>query len=164
MKRKNIETINDLEQLKQFCFRIGEGRLEPREDGVHYILLYHPVVENEYLLVHSDGSGIYVREFTEGALTESFEDFPLVHSFFAFDSGYDIFPFVVDLHDEEVTYHYGFRSIFIEGPLSIALSREEIISVKLPMAQYKRFKSLFDETNPIPWIEECPELRHSGWK
>lgn len=144
------------EQLKQFCFRIGEGRLEPREDeihGIHYILLYHPIVENEYLLVHSDGSGIYVREFTEGALTESFEDFPLVHSFFAFDSGSDIFPFVVDLHDEEVTYHYTFRSIFAEGPASIALSRKTVISVKLPMAQYKRFKFLFDEVNPMPWKE-----------
>lgn len=129
------------EQLKQFCFRIGEGRVEPREDGVHYMLLYHPIMgEEEILLVHYDGtSSIYVREFPEGMSVERLEDLPLVHSFVDFDSGYGIFPFAVDLHEEEATYHYVFR--------------EETVSAKVPLAQYKRFKGLFDEINPMPWEE-----------
>ena len=79
------------EQLKQFCFRIGEGKIEPRKDEVHeihYILMHHPVKgEEEILLIHYDGrSSIYVRQFPEGMPTERLEDLPLVHSFVDFDS------------------------------------------------------------------------------
>ncbi len=130
------------EQLKQFCIRIGEGRIEAKVDEVHYILLYHPTKENELLLVHSDWPDrqIFIREFTEGLPTESFEDFPLVHTIYVRDL--NLFPFVVDIHspEEEVTYHYVMKM----GTASIN---------KIPLAQYNRLKLLFDERNPAPWKE-----------
>ena len=129
------------EMLKWFCFRIGEGRLEPREDdGIHYILLYHPVVDNEYLLVHYNKANqrIYVREFVE---EKSLDELPLVHSFNSFifgskEENYGIFPFAVDLHEDKATYHYRGEGI-----------------IKVPLAQYRRFNFLFDGRNPIPWTE-----------
>jgi len=136
------------ELLRWFCFKISEGRIEPREDGgVHYILLMHPIVENEFVLVHYEPSRhrVYVREFPEGAIMDVLEDLPLIHSFNSFiiepqEVDFGLFPFVVDLHEEEVTYHYSVKG----GGMT---------SIKIPMAQYKRFKAFFDELNPIPWAE-----------
>lgn len=129
------------EQLKQFCFRIGEGRIEPREDGVHYMLLYHPIRgEDGMLLVHYDGtSNIYVREFPEGMSVERLEDLPLVHSF----RGKPIFPSVVNLFKDRPQAYY--RYFGEDG--------EECHSSMVPLAQYERFKGLFDEINPMPWVE-----------
>lgn len=135
------------ELLRWFCFKIGEGRIEPREDRVHYIMLYHPTVENEYVLVHYEPiyHKIYIREFPEGFPMNTFEDLPLIHSFNSFkiepqDADFGIFPFVVDLHEEETTYYYSVKG----GGLT---------SIKIPRAQYNRFKAFFDEENPIPWTE-----------
>jgi len=131
------------EMLKQFCFTIGEGRMEPNKYEVHYTMLKHPTMENEWLLVHYDEacSSVFVREDREGVIiTGDFENFPLVHSFNSFLRGGAIFPFVVDLHDEEVTYHYIFRE-------------EGTTCIKIPLAQYTRLKLLFDGKNPAPWME-----------
>lgn len=130
------------EQLKQFCILIGEGRVEPKEDKVHYMLLCHPTIENELLLVHSDWPDrqIFIREFPEGFGAGSLEDYPLVHTIYV--RGMPIFPFVVDIHhhEKETTYHYT-QSM---GTASIN---------KIPLAQYNRLKLLFDDRNPTPWRE-----------
>ena len=133
------------ELLKQFCIKIGEGRLEHKQDQVHYTLLYHPnpTTEDELLLVHSDWPDrqIFIREFTEGLPTGSLEDFPLVHTLYV--RGTPMFPFVVDIHapEEEVTYYYSIHG----GVASIN---------KIPLAQYNRFKRMFNEGwNPAPWKE-----------
>lgn len=131
------------EQLKQFCIKIGEGRIEAKKDQVHYMLLYHPTKEDELLLVHSDmpNRWICIREFTEGLPTGSLEDFPLVHTIYV--RGMPIFPFVVDIHqhEEEVTYYYD------HGEGATASIN------KIPLDQYNRLKLLFDERNPAPWKE-----------
>ncbi len=107
------------------------------------MLLYHPTMEDELLLVHSDWPDrqIFIREFTEGLPTESLEDYPLVHTIYV--RGMPLFPFVVDIHapEKEATYHY-------------AMTYGGISSInKIPLAQYNRFKCLFDERNPAPWKE-----------
>jgi len=130
------------ELLKQFCVRIGEGRLEHKQDQVHYTLLCHPTMEDELLLVHSDRPDrqIFIREFPEGFVADSLEDYPLVHTIYV--RGMPLFPFVVDIHapEEEATYHY----VMHGGTASIN---------KIPLAQYKRLNLLFDGRNPAPWKE-----------
>lgn len=134
------------ELLKQFCIKIGEGRLEHKQDQVHYTLLCHPnpAMEDELLLVHSDWPDrqIFIREFPEGFVADSLEDYPLVCTLYV--RGTPMFPFVVDIHqhEEEVTYHYDHG-----GGTTASIN-------KIPLAQYNRFKRLFDEGwNPAPWKE-----------
>jgi len=130
------------ELLKQFCILIGEGRIEPKEDPVHHILLYHPI-KDELLLVHSDWPDrqIFIREFPEDFGAGSLEGFPLIHTLYVRGMP-PIFPFVVDIHspEEEATYHYAMNM----GTASVN---------KIPLAQYNRLKRLFDEKNPVPWTE-----------
>ena len=129
------------ETLKQFCFRIGEGRIEPQKMGEAYFMsLYHPTVSEAMLIVYYDvmAGMIYIRQ--ESSILD-LDKLPLVHSFPI--EGRPIFPFIVEYLDAKtLRYHY-------------CLSEEETcIFLDVPREQYLRFKLLFDETNPTPWDEK----------
>ena len=126
----------EFEYLKDFCFRIGEGRLEPQMEELHFFFLYHPTVEGAFLAVHWDAGDrhFYIREAIEGF---PIDEFPLVHSFPL--TGRSIFPDIVEIQDETALYSYA-----IGGGYAVEAH---------PRKQYLRLELLFDEKNPIPWEE-----------
>lgn len=136
------------EAFKQFCFRIGEGRVEPQKMEIHFMHLYHPTVADAILIVHYDmmAKMIYIREFIEGYSIFNLEEFPLVHSFPV--EGRPIFPYTVDVCKNEVIYYY-----YIKVPDTIPASMDMIMPEKASLDRYERFTLLFDEVNPIPWTE-----------
>lgn len=136
------------ETLKQFCFRIGEGRVEPQKAEIHFMHLYHPTVANAMLFVHYNmmAGMIYIRESIEGYSILNLEEFPLVHSFPV--EGRSILPYAVDICKNEVIYYYT-----KPAPDTIPTSMDIIISQKVSLDRYERLTLLFDEVNPIPWTE-----------
>ena len=135
------------EALKQFCFRIGEGRMEDQREEIHYKHLYHPTVPRGLLLVHYEAvwSRFYIREIVEVIERhgEHLDDYPLVHSFVDPKYGQPIFPFIVEYLDAtKVRYHY-----CLDGEKGCTYE-------DVPRKQYLRLKLLFDEKNPIPWEEK----------
>ena len=137
---------DEFEALKQFCFRIGEGRLEPKVIEIHYFMLYHPTVVGAYLVVYWDAmdNHFYIREELEGS-TFNLDELPLVHSFPLQDRGRprrSIFPYAVDIGKDEVIYYYEQKQV--EGA---------IIIERASLDRYLRLTLLFDEKNPIPWTE-----------
>lgn len=136
---KIVPSSSDFEALKQFCFRIGEGRLEPQKAEIHWMNLYHPIVPEALLIVHLDvvWSTFYIREAAEGH-GGHLDDLPLVHSFV--DPKYrPIFPAIVEYLDAtKMRYHY-------------CLDEETCTFEDVPREQYLRLEMLFDEKNPFPW-------------
>lgn len=135
---------NEFELLKQFCFLIGEGRLEPQVEEIHFFYLYHPTVTGAFLIVYWDAMHrqFYIREPREGFGCD-LDALPLVHDFPL--QGRPIFPSAVVLDIDTVSYVYEGKE---EG---------ETMSMTVPRDQYERLKFLFDDeggTNPIPW-KEC---------
>ena len=130
---------DEFELLKDFCFRIGEGRLEPKVEEVHFFFLYHPTVEGAFLAVHWDRflKHFYIREAIEG-FPYDIKDLPLVHSFPL--EGRSIFPDIVEIAGETALYSYA-----IGGGYAVEAH---------PRKQYLRLELLFDEKNPIPWEEK----------
>lgn len=137
---------DEFELLKQFCFLIGEGRLEPQVEEIHFFYLYHPTVTGAFLIVYWDAMHrqFYIREPREG-FARGFDALPLVHDFPL--HGRPIFPIAVEyLDNNTVSYIYEGKA---EG---------ETTSMTVPRDQYERLKFLFDDKgvdakNPIPWEE-----------
>ena len=132
------------EALQRFCQLIGEGRIHPRKQVRYYYLLPHPVHQERSLLIHLDKSTrlFMVREAIEGFPAELY-DLPLIYEFRdPKRSGMPVFPYLVHIHEKEVTLHYGYPFAHI------------VSSIKLPLEQYEQLKGLFDEVNPIPWTEK----------
>lgn len=144
---------DEFEALKQFCFRIGEGRLEPKVIEIHYFMLYHPTVVGAYLVVYWDAMDkhFYIREEHEGS-TFNFDELPLVHSFPLQDRGRprrSIFPYAVDIGKDEVIYYYEQEQV--EGATVIE---------RVAIDRYFRLLFLFDEKNPIPWKEQTIRMKY----
>ena len=137
------------EALRQFCFRIGEGRVEHHKEEIHYTTLYHPTMPEKMLIVYYDrmSDAIYIREAVEGALLDM-DKLPLVHEFQVRKRRRSIFPYAVDVCEDETIYYYTEPS-----PDTIPVSMDTIQSLKVPLDVYERFTQLFDEVNPIPWTE-----------
>ncbi len=136
------------EALKQFCHRIGEGRMEDQKEEIYYKHLYHPTVPRALLIVHYDGrhETVYIREAVEEeGFVESLQNLPLVHSFSFFRGSRSIFPDVVEV-GPRVDHHDVVSYVWQEEDGSI--------SMKVPRDQYLRLKLLFDEKSPIPWEEK----------
>jgi len=134
---------DEFELLKEFCFKIGEGRIEHHVEEFHYTILYHPTVTEALLIVHWDAmeKRIYIREPIEGGV-DSMDQWPLVHSFPL--EGRSIFPWKVrTINEEEVEYIYQ-----KESPIGATISEN------IPREQYLRLEMMFDEKNPVPWFEE----------
>ena len=129
------------ETLKQFCFRIGEGRIEPQRMGeAHFMNLYHPTVPEAMLIVYCDMmvETIYIRQ--ESSILD-LDKLLLVHSFPI--KGRRIFPVIVEYLDAKtLRYHY------------CSTEKETCIFLDVSREQYLRFKLLFDEKNPTPWDEK----------
>lgn len=140
---------DSFEVLKQFCFKIGEGRIEHHKEEIHYTTLYHPTKPEKMLIVYYDmmSDAIYIREAVEGSLL-NMEDLPLVHEFPVRKRRRAILPYAVDICEDEAIYYY------IEpAPDTIPVSMDTIQSLKVPLDVYERFSQLFDEVNPISWTE-----------
>ena len=143
---------DEFELLKQFCFLIGEGRLEPQVEETHFMYLYHPTVTGAFLIVYWDAMHrqFYIREPREGVGCD-LDALPLVHDFPL--HGRPIFPSAVVLDIDTMNLTPAVRYIY-EGK-----EEGETTSMTVPRDQYERLKFLFDDEgvdakNPIPW-EEC---------
>ncbi|MCK4266698.1 MAG: hypothetical protein KAX31_05410 [Thermoplasmata archaeon] len=145
------------ETLKQFCLKIGEGRVEHHKEEIHYTTLYHPTKPDEMLIVHYSRlhDTIYIRETAEEGTMFELDKLPLVHSFSVQKRRHAILPYAVDicrwdkdfLGDEAIYYYTE------PAPDTIPASMDIIMSVKVPLDRYERFTKLFDEVNPMPWTE-----------
>jgi len=128
------------ESLKSFCTRIGEGRLQPGKTVAHYILLDHPIIGGEEILVIYDAlhHQISLAECLEGAALD-WNDPPIFH--FWDIRWVDFFPVTAVLDRKGVTLSF--------------LTKMEGATVArwISHHQYQLLKGLFDLENPYPWAE-----------
>lgn len=127
------------ESLKNFCIKIGEGRLCPETEVLHYSYLDHPVVIGEKIMVLYNKARklIFLAEVVEG-MALSFDD---PSFFYYWHVGGQLFPETAVLDREGVTLSYSTET---EGSSTVR---------KVSHKDYAMLKMLFDLENPFPWKE-----------